>query len=89
MRHIAEDLGFEYLSASNKDEYLSALPRFTQAEMTEKPMLLEVFTEDTLENEALEIMRNLETSVSGSVKQIAKNVLGPKGVASIKRILRG
>lgn len=89
VRHLAEDLGFEYLSASNKDEYLSVLSRFTQAEMTEKPMLLEVFTEDTLEDEALEAMRNLEASVSGSMKQLAKNVLGPKGVQTIKKIIKG
>ena len=89
VRHLVEDLGFEYLSASDKDEYLSVLPRFTQAEMTEKPILLEVFTEDTLENEALETMRNLEASVSGSVKQLAKNVLGPKGVQTIKKIIKG
>ena len=89
VRHIAEDLGFEYLSASDKDEYLLVLPRFTQAEMTEKPMILEIFTEDTMENQALEIMRNLEVSVSGSVKQLAKNVLGPKGVQTIKKIIKG
>lgn len=89
VRHFADDLGFEYLSASDKEEYFSVLPRFTLAEMTDKPMLLEVFTEDSLENEALEIMRNLEVSVSGSVKQFAKNVLGPKGVASVKKILKG
>lgn len=87
VRHIAEDLGFEYLSASDKGEYLSALPKFTQAEMTEKPMLLEVFTEDAMENEALEIMRNLETTAVGSMKQLAKNILGEKGVQAVKKIL--
>lgn len=88
VRHLAEDLGFEYLTAHDKDEYLSVLPRFTQAEMTEKPLLLEIFTEDTFENEALEIMRDLETSVSGSVKQLAKNMLGEKGVQTVKKILK-
>ena len=87
VRHIAEDLGFEYLSASDKEEYLDVLPRFTQAELTEKPMLLEVFTEDALENEALEIMRNLETTAVGSMKQLAKNILGEKGVQAVKKIL--
>ena len=87
VRHLAEDLGFEYLSAYDKDEYLSILPRFTNAEMSEKPILLEVFTEDTMENRALEIMRNLEASVSGSVKQFAKDILGQKGIQTVKRIL--
>ena len=87
VRHLAEDLGFEYLSASNKEEYLKILPRFTQVETTEKPMILEVFTEDALENEALEIMRNLETTAAGTVKQLAKNILGDKGVQAVKKIL--
>lgn len=86
--HFAEDLGFEYLSASNKDEYLAVLPRFTQPELTDRPMLLEVFTEDVMENEALEAIRNLEVSVSGCIKNIAKNVIGPKGIQVIKKITK-
>ena len=87
VHHFAEDLGFEYLSASDKEEYLEILPRFTQAELTERPMILEVFTEDALENEALEIMRNLETTAAESMKQLAKNILGEKGVKAVKKIL--
>ena len=89
VRHLAGDLGFEYLSAFDKDEYLSILPRFTQNTKTEKPLFLEVFTEDALENEALELMRNLEISMSGSLKQIAKSVLGQKGVQTIRKIIKG
>lgn len=88
VRHLVENLGFEYLFASSKEEYIAVMPRFTLAEPTDKPMFLEVFTEDTLENDALEIMRNLETSVSGSLKRIAKNVLGAKGVQTIKNIIK-
>lgn len=89
VRHLVENLGFEYLSASNKEEFTAEMVRFTQAIPTDKPLFFEVFTEDTLENDALEIMRNLETSVSESLKRMAKNVLGPKGVQTIKNIIKG
>lgn len=59
VRHYAEDLGFEYLSAESKDELKEILGRFCTKEQTERPMLLEVFTEDKNESEALKLIRNL------------------------------
>jgi 2-succinyl-5-enolpyruvyl-6-hydroxy-3-cyclohexene-1-carboxylate synthase len=60
VRHYAEDLGFEYLSATNKEEFEQGQERFIVPELTEKPMLFEVFTDSAKESKALEIMMNLE-----------------------------
>ena len=87
VKHYAEDLGFEYLCASTKDEYFEKEKRFLTQELTEKPMLFEIFTDSQLESNALEIMNHLEVSVSGSAKQLVKNALGEKGVKAIKKIL--
>lgn len=62
VRHYAQDLGFEYLSAENKEELYSILGRFFTKKVTERPMLLEVFTEDKYESEALRLIRNLGDS---------------------------
>ena len=62
VRHYAQDLGFEYLSAENKEELCNILERFLTKNVTEKPMLLEIFTEDKYESEALKIIRNLGDS---------------------------
>lgn len=87
VKHYAEDLGFEYMGASDKEEYLAAAGRFLTPELTDKPMVFEVFTDSQCESDALEIMNHLEVSPAASAKQIAKNMLGEKGVQTIKKIL--
>jgi hypothetical protein len=59
VKHYAEDLGFEYLTASNKDEFLANLDRFTESNLTDKPMIFEVFTNHEDESEALRLMCNI------------------------------
>jgi len=49
----AEDRGFEYLSARNSEELNAAVTVFTQASVTNRPMLLEVFTDKNLDIEML------------------------------------
>lgn len=89
VKHYAEDLGFEYLSASNKEEYLQAVERFTVSELTDKPMLFEIFTDSKEESEALKLMNTLEVSVQGGAKQKVKEILGDKGVQILKGIVKG
>lgn len=88
VKHYAEDLGYEYMSASNKEEYLAHLERFLTPQITGKPMLLEVFTDSADESQALEIIHHLETSPDGVVKDIARKILRPSGVQTLKKILK-
>lgn len=87
IRHYAEDLGFEYLTASDKDEYLLVYERFLTPMLTERPIIFEVFTDSQEESLALKTMHNLEISASGAAKQMAKNILGEKGVKAIKNMM--
>lgn len=89
VKHYAENLGFDYMSATNKDDYLKVMEKFVTSETTEKPILLEVFTNSSEESEALKIMYNLQKSGSVTAKNIAKNILGEKGVKTLKNILKG
>ncbi len=57
---IALASGFDYLSASSKDEYLSVLDRLVSPEISHKPLLIEVFTNDSEESEALKIINTLQ-----------------------------
>lgn len=59
VRHYAQDLGFEYLSAKNKDEFLSVVARFA-CKNQERPIVFECFTCPEDESEALYKMRNIE-----------------------------
>lgn len=87
LKHYAQDLGFEYMSASNKQEYLANLNRFVTSKHTEKPMLFEVFTNSQDESEALRMMSTLEVSATETAKKAVRNILGDKGVNTIKKIL--
>lgn len=88
LKHYAEDLGFEYMGASNKEELLAHVDRFTAPEHCDRPMLLEVFTDSTDESDALRIMQTLETDAVGVAKEAVRSVLGDKGVNAIKKILK-
>ncbi len=87
LRHYAEDLGFEYLCASTKEEFLVAAERFTSAEDIEHPILFEVFTDSKDESDALETMYSLETNAAGMAKDAVRGIFGNKGVAAVKKML--
>ena len=92
IRHYAEDLGYEYLSACDKTEFVSALKRFVTPELTNKPMVFEVFTNSQDESDAIYAMNHLTQNFSGAVKELAKgmikSVAGEKGVSVIKNVLK-
>lgn len=53
VKHFAQDLGFEYLTASTKEEYLRQVDHFVSPEKFSKPILFEVFTTPEWESTAL------------------------------------
>ena len=88
LRHYAEDLGFEYLSAEDKEEYLAQRDRFVDPRPHERPLLFEVFTDSRDESDALKIVQGLEVNAKGAAKQAVKNVFGEKGIRAAKKLLR-
>ena len=81
-KHYAEDLGFDYISASNKKEFLKNLDRFTK-ESNKRPMLFEVFTNPEDESKALEIIYNVDQDA----RAVMKKALGDKGKKLIKKVI--
>lgn len=86
LKHYAEDLGFMYLKAENKEEFLDNASIFTDGHNVEKPMLFEVFTSSDKENDALKQLRNIVKSTS--VKQLVKNTIGDQNVRKIMLMLK-
>ncbi|MCB1069066.1 MAG: 2-succinyl-5-enolpyruvyl-6-hydroxy-3-cyclohexene-1-carboxylate synthase [Kiritimatiellae bacterium] len=87
IRHYAEDLGFEYLQASTKEEFETSCDRFLTASVTERSMLFEVFTNSTDESCALEKMLGIERNQNeNATKQLVKRAIGAKGVSLIKKV---
>jgi 2-succinyl-5-enolpyruvyl-6-hydroxy-3-cyclohexene-1-carboxylate synthase len=88
VKHYAEDLGFEYLQADSKASYGAVVDRFLVPEVTDRPMLLEVFTNSEDESAALASIMEIEVSLKGKTKQMAKQVLGKKGIGALKRVIK-
>lgn len=88
VKHFAEDLGYEYLTASNKEEFMQISQRFVTPEITDKPIIFEVFTNVNDENDALYSMCNIEMSSKNKFKQGVKNVLGNTSVSLIKSLIK-
>lgn len=92
VKHYAEDLGFRYLSASNKEEFMSAMPEFINPKLTDCPMIFEVFTDSKDESDALELMSHIRTDakdvVRNKLRSVIKDVAGETGIDIIKKILK-
>jgi 2-succinyl-5-enolpyruvyl-6-hydroxy-3-cyclohexene-1-carboxylate synthase len=88
VKHFAQDLGFEYFSASNKQEFEDVYERFLVPEITERPMVFEVFTNSSDESDALERIRSIERDVKIETKNAVKKILGEKVVGIIKKVIK-
>lgn len=90
VRHYAEDLGFIYITASNKEEFNKIYPQFITTKKLPSPILFEVFTDSKNESNALKTIRNLVVapkSVKQMIKDVATQVLGENIVKNVKKIL--
>lgn len=98
VRHYTEDLGYEYLTAKNKEEFLSVVERFLTPEVTNRPMFLEVFTETQDESDALEAIlnfmkgsaiSNMAEKTKNAVKSAIKDTLGEKRIKAAYNFIKG
>lgn len=92
VRHYANDLGYEYLSARDKEEFDSCKERFLTPEMTDRPMLLEVFTNSDEESEALRLVNTAyaDTLLKARqfIKEVVKETVGIRAFQKIKKVLK-
>ena len=92
VKNYAENLGYEYITASNKEEFNNVVEKFLSSETSDKPMLFEVFTETEDESNALETILNMvvdpKAILKDKVKKVIKEVVGEKGINKIKNIVK-
>ena len=90
LKHFAEDLGFIYLSASNKEEYLNNLNIFLDEDASQS-IVMEVFTDTSDESDAITAICNLKSSIKletgECIRNIIKSALGEKGTEFVRKIL--
>lgn len=70
VKAYVESLGFEYLSATSKEEFESVKSKFITGESLNKPMLLEVFTDSNDESEAIRMVRNIVKDERNLVEKV-------------------
>lgn len=76
VKHYAEDLGFQYISAENKESFMKNVDVFINGGVDRRSVLFEVFTNDSDDVEALSMVGNLEKTFKSSVKNLIKSVIG-------------
>jgi 2-succinyl-5-enolpyruvyl-6-hydroxy-3-cyclohexene-1-carboxylate synthase len=82
----AESLGFEYLAASSKEEFIAEYERFISPVISDKPMVFEVFTETGDESNALETITTLTTN--GKISKVTKGLMTHPELAQLRRIAK-
>lgn len=103
VKNYAQDLGYDYIAASNKKEFVDVYEKFINPTITEKPIVFELFTDSQDESNTLKAIWNIESSKSGSIKNMLKKtavkiyrtelgssiikILGKKGLSLIKKSL--
>ncbi len=91
VKDYAENLGFKYISANNKKEYLDNINEFFSNECS-KSIIFEVFTNSNDESEALKIINSLivdEKYVKKKeIKNRIKKFIGMNNIQKIKNIIK-
>ena len=87
VRHLTADWGYDYITASNKEEFISHLSEFLSTEPRDKSLIFEVFTDIPDEVDALGDMGNAERNTKAKVKDELQAIVGEKAVDVIKNIL--
>lgn len=83
VKSFAENLGFEYLTASNKEEFETTYARFVTEELTDKPMLFEIFVEADNEVKNLDAVRQIKATNAPMMERITDTAK-----AGVKAILK-
>jgi len=73
VKEYSANLGFDYMQANNKDEFLSQYQHFISPEISEKPMIFEVITTTDGQSDAWKALCNL---VDATAKEKVKKEIG-------------
>lgn len=88
IRDFSQDLGFKYLHASNKNEYMNQLSDFVDPLFKDNSIIFEVFTTSQDESEALRMISNIIDSEDLTFFQKLSTSIPPQIKGKIKKILK-
>lgn len=93
VKHYAEDLGYEYLSASTKEEFLKHKDHVLSEKHYDKPIVFEIFIADEKDEEVsyqliTTLSKDNSVILKNNLKTAVKSVVGQKGINTIKSIIK-
>ena len=92
VKNYAENLGYDYLKAANKEEFISVIEHFLSPHIGDRPILFEVFTETDDESNSLETILNIvidqKAQIKSNIKKAVKKVVGDKGIETILKTIK-
>ncbi len=74
VRNYANDLGYTYLSASTKEDFLNQIQNFVD-KSSQKSIIFEVFTNNENESDALQKLREMSDTTKDKVKSVVKKAI--------------
>lgn len=87
VKDYSEDLGFEYMQATTKEEFEEHYKHFISPKMTEKPILFEIITDAENQSNAWKMLCSIaNTSSVDIINSIEKQ--SKKGISKIAKILK-
>ena len=88
----SESMGFEYMAARNKEEFLDKIDLFCSPDINQfnGPVLFEVFTTLKDEQEAVKMIRSANTPVNltSNTKDFARRIVPKKAQNAIRKIIK-
>ena len=93
VKDLATNWGYEYLTASSKEEFNAVVDKFLNPAIGDRPIIFEVFTDTESETGALKQMEEILIDSNRLMKEKAKNtvksLLGKKGTDFVKGLIGG
>lgn len=87
VKHFSTDLGMNYLSADNKEEFDRNYETFVNPSISNEAILFEVFLEEHADRVGFDYINNISTIGGAGARDLAKSVLGEKGIKAVKKII--
>ena len=89
IKHYSEDLGYLYLSASNKGEFLNNMETFVNPVIGDKPILFEIFTDNKDESDAMELIQKMtKPDFLDNARSTAKKLMPSSMYDAVKKVLK-
>ena len=88
VKDFSSSLGFEYISAQNKDEFNQKYKKFIDCSVMNKPIVFEIFTDSNEESLALKLAHEIKSDRSQTLKNKAKRILGKEKIQLIKKVIK-